>query len=346
MPLYTKPSTQTLDIYKILNFIKLNVSNITVTHIRNTVFIHPNNLANSVDIAEKLYNSLLINYPNNTYKKTISEGLFNINVNRYNSIKIELPITILKTPKVLRPGEAYELYFNSIIKDGLTELKDLKENLDIPDTIFSLYNNLTLNLYDDDGKKASIGPIVGTEKVGQLFGKSDVNISIKNKPKVKISLKQGNFSFWSSASTYTPRPLNILNSSIQSNKVTVKTTSGGLTYFDNNVGGIRVPATLPEVQSYCFGGLNGVDYIIINGGAAKKENKTTDNKMILQVTANKIYRNKIPSELLRMQPDVFLLIKSNSDGRTSSGLSPYRGLTIHFVNRRHAYDPQNNYIDG
>jgi hypothetical protein len=346
MPLSPAPSNQTLDIYKILNFVKLNVANARVQQVRNTVFVHPDNLNNSMGLFNNIYNLITTSYPNNTYKKTITEGLGNININRYNSIKVELPITKVKTPQVLKPGEAYELYFKSVILDGLGELQELREQLDIPENIFNVYHNLTLNLYDSDGMKASIGPITGAEKVGQLLGKSDVDISVRNKPKVKISLKQSNFSFWSSAATYTPRPLNVLNSAISSGKVIAKKTSGGLTYFDNNVGGIRVPATIDEVQKFCFGGLTGVDYIVINGGNVRKGDRATDNKLILQMTAEKIYRNKIPSELTRMQPDVFLIIKANSDGKTASGLSPYRGLTIHFVNKRHAYDPQNNYVDG
>lgn len=346
MPLSSTPSSQILDIYRILNFVKLNVADAKVQQVRNTIFIHPNNLNNSLGIFNHIYELITKTYPNNTYKKKLTEGLANININRYNSIKIELPITKQKTPKVLRPGEAYELYFKSVILDGIGELNVLREELDIPENIFNLYHNLTLNLYDNDGMKASIGPIVGVEKVGQELGKSDVNISIRNKPKVKISLKQSNFSFWSSASTYTPRPLNVLNSAIQNGNVIPQKTSAGITYFENNIGGIRVPATKEEIKQYCFGGPSGVDYIIINGGNVRKETKATDNKFILHIKADKIYRNRIESEITRMQPDVFLVIKSNLDGRTSSGLSPYRGLTIHFTNKRHAYDPKNNYVDG
>lgn len=347
MPLTTAQSSQVLDIYKILSLVRLNVTNASVQQVRNTVFVHPNNLNNSMTVFNNLYNLITRSYPNNTYKKSISGAVGNININRYTSIKVELPAPQkTSTPQVLKPGEAYELYFESMVKDGLNELKQLKEELDLPDNVFNSYHNLTLNLYDSDGKKSSIGPVTGVEKVGQLLGKSDVNISVRNKPKVKISLKQSNFSFWSSAATYTPRPLNVLNSAINSGKVIVKKTSSGLTYFDNNVSGIRVPATIEEIQKYCFGGDGGVDYVIISGGNVRKEGNATDNKMILQVTAEKIYRNRVQSEYSRLQPDVFLVIKSNSDGKTASGLSPYRGLTIHFVNRRHAFDPKNNYVDG
>lgn len=346
MPHTSSPSQQTLDVYKIFNFVKLNTSDVRINQVRNTIFIHPNNLSNSMGVYNNLYNLLTTTYPNNTYKKSISESVANINVNLYNSIKVELHNAKSKLPKVLRPGEAYELYFKSMILDGLGELKELKENLEIPDSIFNLYNNLTMNLYDSSGMKASIGPITGVEKVGQALGKSDVDVSVRNKPKVKLSLKQSNFSFWSSAATYTPRPLTILNNAINSGKVIIKPSSVGLTVFDNGVGGIRVPATIDEVQKFCFGGVTGVNYIIISGGNYRKEDKKTDNKMILQVSAEKVYKNGIPAELSRMQPDVFLIIKSNADGRTSSGLSPYRGLSIHFANRRHAYDPKNAYVDG
>lgn len=345
MPVFNKPSKQILDNYKILNFVKLNTSDVKIQQVKNTIFIHPNNLDNSMGVFNNVYNLLVQSYPNNVYKKSVSDGLAKININQYNSIKIELPIKKVKTPKVLRPGEAYELYFKSVILDGLGELKTLKEELDIPDNIFNMYHNLTVNLYDSDGKKASIGPVSSVEKVGQLLGKSDINILIKNQSPVKVSLKQGNFSFWSSASTYSTRPKSILESAIQSGKVKIQ-TSQGLTYFDDNVRGIRVPATTEEIQKYCFGGLSELDYIVINGGNVRKEIKSTDNKFIIHIKADKIYRNRTPSELTRMQPDVFLLIKSNSDGKTSSGLSPYRGLTIHFVNRNHAYDPRNNYVDG
>lgn len=346
MPPTSSPSSQILDVYKVLSFVRLNTSSVKLNQIRNTIFVTPNDLNNSMGVFENLYNLITKVYPNNNYNRSITDTVATININKYTAIKVELPNNKIKTPSVLRPGEAYELYFNSVILDGLNELKTLKESLDLPSSIFDTYHNLTLNLYDEDRKKASIGPITGVEKVGQALGKSDVNISRRNLPKVKISLKQSNFSFWSSASTYTPRPLNVLNSAINSGKVTLKKTANGFSYFDNDIKGIRVPATLDEVKKFCFGGDSGIDYIIISGGNVRKENKATDNKMILHISAKKIYRNNNQSELTRLQPDVFLVIKSNSDGRTSSGLSPHRGLSIHFANRNHAYNPNNKYVDG
>lgn len=346
MPLTSTPSTQVLDIYKILSFVKLNTNNVKVSHIRQTVFVTPDNLSNSMGVFENLYNLITNVYPNNTYVKKITETSATININKYNAIKVEISNQKAKLPQVLKPGESYELYFKSVILDGLSELNSLKEELELPDSIFNLYHNLTLNLYDGDGKKASIGPITKVEKVGQALGKADIEIYVRNLPKVKISLKQENFSFWSSASTYSPRPINILNSAISSGKIILKKNSAGLNYFDNGVTGIRVPATLEEVKKFCFGGESGVNYIVINGGNVRKENRSTDNKMILQITAKKIYRNNNQSELTRLQPDVFLIIKSNPDGRTSSGLFPYRGLSIHFANRNHAYSPKYKYVDG
>jgi hypothetical protein len=334
-----------LDIYKVqytVNDICKNSS--TVYKKSNTINILPKEKEKGKEIFEDLYKRLKVVYPNSLFEKNIDGNIGKIRVNKNNviSIRVALPSSV-KMSSVMKPGEAYELYFTSVLIDGITELKELRKKLDIPDSIFNAYNNLTLNIYGSN-KKISIGPIVEATKVGQAGLKPDVRISCRNKSDVTVSLKQGNFSFWSSADTYSPRPLNILKTAISSGKVVLRATSSGTTSFEdsrgNPIGGIRVPATRGEVEKFCFGGPGGVDYIVVS---AKNTNFNTKNK-IISMQALAIYKNNSTSDVTRMLPDVFLVIKRDPK-RNASGLTGYKGFSISFVNRNSAYDPRNNYID-
>lgn len=335
-----------LDAYKIYYTVNSLYKNNSVIYRKlNTIYVLPNEREKGKEIFEDLFKRLKTTYSNSLFEKNIDGDIGKIRVNKNNviSIRVSLPKSS-KISSVLKPGEAYELYFTSVIIDGITEMKELRKEMDIPDNIFNTYNNLTLNLYDGE-KKVSVGPIVEAVKVGQAGLKPDVRIKCRNKPDITISLKQSNFSFWSSADTYRPRPLNILNSAISSSKVILSTSpSGNIIFQDsqgNNIGGIRVPATKEEVKKFCFGGPNGVDYIVIS---AKRSNYSIKNK-IITMQALKIYKNNNESDIKRMMEDVFLVIKRDPK-RNASGLPGYKGFTISFVNRASAYDPRNKYIDG
>jgi hypothetical protein len=42
---------------------------------------------------------------------------------------------------------------------------------------------------------------------------------------------------------------------------------------------------------------------------------------------------------------VYLVIKTDPK-RNARSLSPYKGLSITFTNKSHAFDPRNKYVDG
>jgi len=334
-----------LDVYKVYYTINnLYKKDNTIYKKLNTIYILPSVREKGKDVFEDAFKKLKNIYPNSLLEKTVDGNIGKIRVNKNNvvSIRVALPKSS-KISSILKPGEAYELYFTSVLIDGVTEMKQLRKEMDIPDNIFNMYNNLTLNLYEK-GRQFSIGPIIEATKVGQAGLKPDVRIRCRNKPDVKISLKQSNFSFWSSADTYSPRPFNILKDALASGKVMFDDTKPNSLSFQNSqgkpIGGIRVPATVEEIKKFCFGGPNGVDYIVIS---SKKTNYSKQNK-IISMQALKIYKNNNESDIKKMLPDVFLVIKRDLK-RNASGLAEFKGFSVSFVNKSSAYDPRNNYID-
>lgn len=337
------PVDSNVDVTKIQYVVNSIASrNSTVTRKNYTVQVLPKNLADGKLLYEKIYSELLRLYPNVKLKKEIDGDIGKIRViqNGYGYVKIKLERSTSKISSVLKPGEAYELYFHSVILDELSRLKELRKELDgIPPQIFDMYNNVTLNLYGG-GKQISIGPILSADKVGQTGKKPDIAIKTKQGKNITISLKQGNFSFWSSADTYENVPMQILNKTLQAGKVALKTPPGQPSTFVGNVGGIRVPATIPEVKKYCFGGPTGVDYIVIN---AKLTGVGKNN--VISMSGTSIFKNNDTRDILRMLPDVYLIIKSDPR-RNAKTMLPYKGFTVNFVNKAHAFDPRNKYVDG
>jgi hypothetical protein len=336
------PISSKVDITKIQYVVNSIASKNSLVYRKNyTVQVLPKNLATGKSLYENIHSELIRLYPQLKLKKEIDGDIGKIRVteNGYGYIKIQLEKTKGKTSSVLKPGEAYELYFHSVINDELNKLKELREEMDgVPSQIFDMYNNVTLNLYGG-GKKISIGPIKSADKVGQSFKKPDISIKTKNGKDTTISLKQGNFSFWSSADTYQNVPKKILENTAAKGIVSLKTAPNGNTVFDGNVGGIRVPATIDEIKKYCFGGPSGVDYIVINAKL------TGVNRNIISMSGINIFKNNNSGDLMRMSSDVYLVIRSGSS-RSASAMFPYKGFTVNFVNRAHAFDPRNRYIDG
>jgi len=335
------PISSKVDITKIQYVVNSIASRNSLVYKKNyTVSVVPKELSNGKRLYENIYSELLRLYPQLKLKKEIdgSVGKIRVTENGYGYIKIQLEKSKSKTSSILKPGEAYELYFHSVILDELNKLKELREELDIPSQMFDMYNNVTLNLYGG-GKKISIGPIRSADKVGQTGKKPDILITTKTGKNVTISLKQGNFSFWSSADTYQIIPKQIFENTLNKGIISLKNSPEQPVAFDNNVGGIRVPATIDEVKKYCFGGSTGVDYIVINAGL------TGVNRNIISMNGKSIYKNNNASDLMKMLPDVYLVIKSDTK-RSASAMLPYRGLTVSFVNKTHAFDPRNRYVDG
>lgn len=336
------PATSKVDITKIQYVVNSIASRNSLVYRKNyTIQVRPKDLVTGKSLYENIYSELIRLYPQLKLKKEIdgSIGKIRVTENGYGYIKVQLEESKNKRSGVLKPGEPYELYFHSVILDELSKLKELREELDgIPSQIFDMYNNVTLNLYGG-GKQISIGPIKSADKVGQSGKKPDILIKTKKGKDVTISLKQGNFSFWSSADTYSDIPKKILESTAEKGIVSLKTTSNGVTVFDGNVGGIRVPATVDEIKKYCFGGPNGVDYIVINAKL------TGVSRNIISMKGMNILKNNNSKDINRMMSDVYLVIKSDPK-RNASALSPYKGLTVSFVNRSSAFDPRNRYVDG
>lgn len=336
------PISSKVDVTKIQYVVNSIASRNSLVYKKNyTVNVIPKELSNGKRLYENIYSELLRLYPQLKLKKEIdgSVGKIRVTENGYGYIKIQLEKSKNISSGILKPGEPYELYFHSVILDALTNLKELREEMDgIPPQIFDMYNNVTLNIYGG-GKKISIGPIKSADKVGQTGQKPDILIKTKRGKNVTISLKQGNFSFWSSADTYQNVPKKILENTLSSGLVSLQSSPGQPIVFSNNVGGIRVPATIDEIKKYCFGGPTGVDYIVINAKL------TGVSRNIISMNGLNIFKNNNSGDILRLIPDVYLVIKKDTR-RNASAMLPYRGLTVSFVNKTHAFDPKNRYVDG
>jgi hypothetical protein len=252
-----------------------------------------------------------------------------VNTNKDISIKILVGLKE-KKPEVLRPGMAFELYFESIIKDEISKLEDLQKEYGSPEIPLSFFN-LTLSLFNNENKKyINISNIVDAERVGQNKNKPDIKImresdSGSRKPTIKISLKQGNFSFWSSANTYR-NALEILDNNISKGIISVNTSMSGLRSFPSGIGGIYVPATKEETKKFCFGeGDNTVDYIVINS-----KYQGIDENLVMDVICEKIYSKTSQSDLTDLMKDVYLLIEETEPGENGSKM--LRGFGVKFVN--------------
>lgn len=309
----------------------------------NTIKIIPKDISRGPIIEKLIYNEILKRYPKTELKRTRDGNILKIRAisNGVASIHISVPKKV--TPSVLRPGEAYELYFESVILDGLKNLKELRENMDIPLSIFDMYHNLTL-LINAGGKQISIGPIKSVDKVGQEGKKADVIITLKTGKRIKISLKQKNFFSWGSAGTYdsvySARPREILDKAIQNGLVTVDDNQEII--FPPNIKGIRLPATKSEIKKYAFGdSSNNVDYIVINAGKVNYN----ENTKIIYMTGTKIYKNNTPKDLNEMSNDVYMVIYKIKGNSTA--MRPYKNVSVMYVNKNHAYNAldQSKYMD-
>lgn len=309
----------------------------------NTISVLPKDLSKSASYAKLISEEIIKRYPDAEVKQIVDGNILKLKVisNGYGSIHIAIPKKT--TPSVLRAGEAYELYFHSVLIDGVTHLKKLREEMDIPVSIFNMYKNLTL-LITSENKKISIGPIKSADKVGQEGKKADITITLMNGKKVQISLKQKNFFSWGSAGTYdrvySKRPMEILKNAIDQKIVSVGKDNEII--FPPNVKGIRVPATLSEIKKYAFGDTsNYVDYILIHAIKVNYNNNTN----IIYMDGAQIYKNNEPRDLIKMQNDVYMVIYKISGNSTA--LRPYKKVSVMYVNRNHAYNAMDGskYID-
>ncbi|MDW7641844.1 MAG: hypothetical protein SCG72_05515 [Nitrosarchaeum sp.] len=317
----------------------------------NTLIVIPNRMM-TFDMTSRLYTNLhkaLSNYyPQSYFYAGKDETLIRkyktilVNANKDISIKIFAGLHKTKTPEVLRPGIAFELYFESIIKGEISKLKDLQKEYGRPLIPLSFFN-LTLNLFDNKNKNSiNIFNIVDAKRVGQTNDKPDVELIRRldtgsPRPTIKISLKQGNFGFWSSANTYRDA-LEILDRNISDGIVSINTSMSGARSFSSGIRGIYVPATKEETKKFCFGeGKNKVEYIVINS-----KYQGIDENFVMNVICEKIYRETSPSDLNELMKDVYLLIEETEPGR--GGAKIMKGFDIKFVNGEKIKDKE--YIKG
>lgn len=248
-----------------------------------------------------------------------------------------------KKAELMRPGILNEEYFVSKINDQIQKINEAKSAVNLT----NLFDpNLNIILTENKVEKDTIYKVSSIERTGQDNNKQDVKIKTKDNKNVLISLKKENFGFWSSASEYDAAKKildylvnnKLVNYSYSNNRGSLTDSSG------NALKGIRVNATVGEVQKFCFGeGEGQVDYILIrsfDSGYFKEIRKITgglDYKM--KINSAKVYK-KNARDILRIKKNVYLTIVPSS--KNASGLNPYKGLKINFETSNHSsgyYEP-------
>lgn len=307
-----------------------------------SITIIPEDLSKSSIIYKKIIKDIEKNYPQSEIAETDDGSLRKIRIirNGYGIINVIFPKR--SQSLVLRPGIAYELYFHSVIVDGLSYVSDLKKELnEIPSYIFDKKINLTL-LITSNNKTHPIDRINSVHHVGGKNEKSDIKIIKKDNKEINISLKQSNFFSWGSANTFNPKYSKIqkefLEKAIEKG---VLRLDGNKVIFPDNVDGIRTSASLDEIKNYAFGYANNkVDYIVINA----KQVNFNQNKRIIYMNAETVYKNGNMSDLRKLQNDAYLIIRKSSGN--ASALRPYQDVGVGYYNKSHAYNSRDyNYID-
>lgn len=315
----------------------------------NTIIIKPINMTpemiyNMYDYIFKQLSSYY--FPNSIFKsdtETTKSARYKrilVNANNDISIKFFISADTSKKPYLLRPGMAFEAYFVSIIKEEIVKLKELQKELGTPLIPLHIFN-LTLDIFNKSTRKTiSIDKIVDIKHIGGSNQKPDAQINRRLKPNIKISLKQENFGIWSSANRYRTA-FDILNKNVEENIITLNKNISNIVSFDGDVNGLYVKATIDEIKKYCFGeGLNQVDYVVISSYF-----QGIDENKVIHIESNKVYKKGNISDILKMQSDVFLLISENPE-KNASGVSPYRGLDIQFVNSSSLNTRGKKYVKG
>ena len=314
----------------------------------NTIYIKPVNMTSEMiyNMYDKIFKELSsYHYPNSVFTpgKAESKGARykTIIVNASKDISIKFFTgRIEKRPKILAPGMAFEEYFTSIVNDQITELRTLQQELGTPLIPLHIFN-LTLNILDRSTRQyINLDKIVGIKNVGKANKKPDVQIDCRAKPSIKISLKQGNFGMWSSANMYT-EALNVLRKNEEKNIIQLNKNTSSITTFGEGVNGVYVTATIDEVKKYCFGeSPYQVDYIVINTRL-----DGIDENYVIHINTDKVYKRTSMQDLYKLQSDVFLLISEDPTKR-ASGIRPYYGLDVQFVNSALLKNVNKKYVKG
>lgn len=311
----------------------------------NTIKVLPNDILKGNDIHKELYKRLQKKFPQTEFKFDIDGNIGKIRVIRNGRGSVHVLLPKGKRSSVLKPGEAYELYFHSVLMDGIRETKLLREELsEFPHFIRDRYTNLSLVIRS--GKKSiSIGNIKSADKVGQKNKKPDILINRYIGAPVKISLKQSNFFSWSSADTYnprfSPRVRKLLDGAIANNKVSLGPNNEVI--FPPGINGLRIPATPEEIKYYVFGdGSDKVDYVVVHAASTYYDYDTR----VINMVADKIYNYNSQSDLRELSSDVFLVIYSSKSSPSTFGRE-YKNVSVRYANRSHAYNAidKSKYMD-
>lgn len=315
---------------------------------RDTVSIKPKD----IDNGRKLYNTISAQltdmYPDVVFKNTEDGDLFKIRAIINGSGSIHIAKKKGKVSRALKPGLAYEDYFESVIIDGIQSVNEWVRKMDWPS---QFRPSLTLKLTSNNNM-ITISPIAGVSGVGGENNKTDIRIYRPNTSCINISLKQTNFFSWSSADTYNPRfsknAKALLEQAISKKLVTVENEQ---IIFPKGVKGIRAKVTDDEeMKYYAFGtGVDQVNYIVIGAGL----DGIDEDDHIIYMTGKETYRYNNTQDMARLEEDFYIVIYKNvgreGKNRSSSALSPYKNVSVRYVNRSHAYSSdvytRESYID-
>lgn len=312
---------------------------------KNTIKVLPNDISKAKDIHKELYKRLQKKFPQSEFKFDVGGDTGKIRVIRNGRGVVHISLPKGQRSSILKPGEAYELYFHSVLLDGIKESKLLREELsDLPHFVRDKYANLSLVIRS--GKKSiSIGNIKSADKVGQQNKKPDILINRYIGAPVKISLKQSNFFSWSSADTYnprfSPRVRKLLDGAIANNKVSLGPNNEVI--FPPGINGLRIPATSEEIKYYVFGdGSDKVDYVVVHAASTYYDYDTR----VINMVADKIYKYNSQSDLRELSSDVFLVIYSSKSSPSTFGRE-YKNVSVRYANRSHAYNAidKSKYMD-
>jgi hypothetical protein len=350
------------DPYNILSKVKYYYPNsyASVYKKKETIKIIPKNLSNSNTIYKQIESQLKRDFIGASFESNTDGNWHKIRVTKGGRGSIH----ILKSKKknsdlIAKPGFLYEVYFHSVLLDGISYTKDRRDLFrgEVSESILNNipYMNFSL-VVNQSNKKTGIGNIKSSSLVGGNNQKPDVIIYRTTGSPVRISLKQSNFFHWSGADTlsrFSQRAKTILSNSIE--KGLLSLGDDNKVVFPFGVKGIRVPATRDEIKYYVFGeGGNSVEYVMINAIFDYYDEHTN----ITYMKANRIYKKNYEPDINLLMGDVFLIITEKyikPNPNTSSekekiasptAMSPYKGIRVSFVNRSHAFDPRNRYVDG
>jgi len=345
-----KGAATTPDPYNILSLVQYYYpkSSALTYKKKETIIVVPSDLSKSNTIYKKIESELKRKFTSVEFSSRKDGEWYKIRVSKGGRGSVHILTTKGKISEVMRPGMAYELYFQSVLLDGITFTKNRRKLLseDISDSILNTIPSMNLSLVVSAGrKKVGIGNIKSSSRVGGENLKPDVIIYRNGGSPVRISLKQSNFFHWGGADTlsrFSKRARSILDNAVKSGIISLG--DGNTVIFPPGVDGIRVPATREEVKYYIFGeSSNTVEYVMINARLSYHD----DMENVIYMNADQVYKKDSNADVSELMNDVFLIIRKTGKTSGPTALAPYKGVSASFKNRNHAYNALDgsNYID-